>query len=128
MSLSFVIADQRQKAQPHTKFKQSWDLIYTWKEYGNYVESTVYNVESTAYNARTTAYNCESTGYGESTAYNGKSTRIMAKAPRISAKTPRFILIISKTCEFRSANYKRETHSYTSWHIILWKRVKPQIR
>jgi hypothetical protein len=71
----FVIADQRQKAQPHTKFKQSWDLIYTWKEYGNYVESTAYNGESTAYNARTTAYNCESTGYGGSTAYNGKSTQ-----------------------------------------------------
>jgi hypothetical protein len=79
MSLSLQSADQRQKAEPHTKFKQSWDYIHgkIWKEYGNYVKSTPYNDESTAYiiNARTTAYNGERTAYnGEITTYNARTT------------------------------------------------------
>jgi hypothetical protein len=116
-----VIADQRQKAQPHTKFKQSWDKLrlYTWKEYGNYVKSTPYNDESTAYDARTTSYN------GERTAYRLLS--IMAKAPRIMLEPLRILNSESTAYNARTTAY-RQNAVWSLTPAMAFHKRKPKMK
>jgi hypothetical protein len=69
--MSVVIADQRQKAQPHTKFKQSWDYIH-----GKNMEIMLKAPRIMTKAPRIML----------------EPLRIMANAPRIMAKAPRIML------------------------------------